>query len=186
MALVLGCKRNSNSAPAMMTPVPPRSQSPLTQLTTSPRTCVEMITTASLHPQRRRRNHPIPAVVRATPSTRKRIPTLRPRGASCLYAIGLRAQTRSRAVPRQSKVVAARLAMTAPKNKKMPIAVNPGVVGRIASKGWCDSSLHYEYSPSSNSFIGLLAPGTRPFTDSLCDRWFNASSQPAEEPCSAP
>jgi hypothetical protein len=45
----------------MMMPVPPRSQSPLTQLTTSPRTCVEMIATASLHPQRRRRNHPIPA-----------------------------------------------------------------------------------------------------------------------------
>jgi hypothetical protein len=42
-----------------------------------------------------------------------------------LYAIGLRAQIRSRGVPRQSKVVAARLAITAPKNKKMPIAVNP-------------------------------------------------------------
>ena len=58
----------------MMTPVPLRSRSPLTQLTTSPRTCVQMITTASLHPQRRRRNHPIPAVMRAAPSTKKRIP----------------------------------------------------------------------------------------------------------------
>jgi len=132
VALILGCKRNSNSAPAMMTPAPPRSQSPLTQLTTSPRTCVEMITTASLHPQRRRRNHPIPAVMRAAPSTRKKIPTIPPRGASRLYAVGLRAQRRSRAVPRQSKVVAARLAMTAPKNKKMPIAVNIGVLGPIA------------------------------------------------------
>ena len=47
--------------------------------------------------------------------------------------------------------------MAAPKNKKMPTAVNPGVVGRIASKGWCDS---LNISPSSNSFIGLLAPGT--------------------------
>jgi hypothetical protein len=72
VALTFGCKRNSNSTPAMMTPVPPRNKSPLTQLTTSPRTCVAMITTASLHPQRRRRNHPIPAVVRAAPSSRKR------------------------------------------------------------------------------------------------------------------
>ena len=105
MALSFGCKRNSNSAPAMTTPVPPRRKSPLAKLTTSPRTCVAMITTASLHPQRRRRNHPIPAVVRA--AHRKRIPTVPPRGASCLYAIGLRAHRRSRTVPRQSKVVAA-------------------------------------------------------------------------------
>jgi len=132
MDLILGCKRNSNSALAMMTPVPPRSQSPLTQLTTSPRTCIAMITTASLHPQRRRRNHPIPAMARAAPSSRKRIPTVLPRGASCLYAIGLRAQRRSRTVPRQSKVVAAKLAMMAPKNKKMPIAVNPRGLGTKA------------------------------------------------------
>jgi hypothetical protein len=103
VVLTLGCHRYGNGAPAMMTPVPSRSQSPLTQLTTSPRTCVAMITTASLHPQRRRRNHPIPAVVRVTPSSRKRIPTVLPRGASCLYAIGLRAQTRSRTVPRQKQ-----------------------------------------------------------------------------------
>jgi hypothetical protein len=44
----------------------------------------------------------------------------------------LRTQRRSRAVPRQSKVIAARLAMMAPKNKKMPIAVNPGVLGSTA------------------------------------------------------
>jgi hypothetical protein len=89
----------------MMTPVPPRSQSPLTQLTTSPRTCVEMIATASLHPQRRRRNHPIPAVVRAAPSTRNRIPTIPPKGASCLYAVGFRAQRRieGRTSPEQSR-----------------------------------------------------------------------------------
>src|SRR6202022_4237960 len=55
VALTFGCKRNSNSAPARMTPVPPRSKSPLTQLTTSPRTCVAMIRSASLHPQKRRR-----------------------------------------------------------------------------------------------------------------------------------
>jgi len=79
----------------MMKPVPPRNKSPLTQLTTSPRTCAAMITTASLHPQTRRRNHPIPAVVRAAPSSRKKIPTVLPRGASCLYAIGLRSQRRS-------------------------------------------------------------------------------------------
>jgi len=35
VALIFGCKRNSNSAPAMMTPIPARSRSPLTQLTTS-------------------------------------------------------------------------------------------------------------------------------------------------------
>lgn len=67
-----------------MTPVPPRSKSPLTQLTTSPTTCVAMITTASLHPQRRRLNHPTPGVVRAAPSRRNRIPTVLPRGASSL------------------------------------------------------------------------------------------------------
>ncbi len=112
-----------------MMPVPPCSQSLLTQLTTSPRTCVVIIATASLHPQRRRRNHPIAAVARAAPSKRKRIPNAPPRGASCLYAIGLRAQRRSRGVPRQSKVVAASVAMMAPKNKKTPIAVNPGAFG---------------------------------------------------------
>src|SRR6266446_5575864 len=127
VTLTFDRKRNSNSAPAMMTPVPPRSRSPLTQLTTSPKTCVAMITTASLHPQRRRRNHPIPAVVRDAPSSRKRIPTVSPRAASCLYAVGLRSQRRSRAVPLQSRVVAARPAIMAPKNKKMPTAVNPGV-----------------------------------------------------------
>ena len=88
----------------MMTPVPPRSQSPLTQLTTSPRTCVAMIMTASLHPQRRRRNHPIPAVVRAAPSSTKRAPNVLHRGTSCLYAAGLRFQTtiKNRASPEQS------------------------------------------------------------------------------------
>ena len=64
----------------MTTPVPPRSQSPLMQLKTSPRTCVEMITTASFHPQRRCRNHPIPAVARAAASKRKKVPTALPRG----------------------------------------------------------------------------------------------------------
>jgi hypothetical protein len=39
-----------------------------------------------------------------------------------LRAFGLRAQRRSRAVLRQSKVVAARLAMAAPQNKKISIA----------------------------------------------------------------
>ena len=123
----------------MSTPIPPRSNSPLTQFTTSPRTCTAMITTASLHPQRRRRNHPIPAKVRAAPSIRKKIPTVLPKGASCLYATGLSAQTRSRGVPRQSKVVAARLAMTAPKNRKIPIAVNPRVSGGTAAV--CPGSL---------------------------------------------
>lgn len=102
----------------MITPVPPRNQSPLAQLITSPRTCTAMITTASLHPQRRCWNHPIPAVARAAPSRRKRSPTLSPKGASCLYAAGLRVQTRSRAVPCHNKVAAARHAMTAPKNKE--------------------------------------------------------------------
>jgi hypothetical protein len=46
-------KRNSNSPPAIITPMPPHRKSPLTQLTTSPRTCVAMITTASLPAQRR-------------------------------------------------------------------------------------------------------------------------------------
>src|SRR5271168_4789425 len=77
-----------------MAPVPPRSQSPVAQLTTSPKTCMAMITTASLHPQRRRRNQPIPAVVRAALSSKKRIPTVRPRCASRVYAIGLRVQIR--------------------------------------------------------------------------------------------
>ena len=142
-----------------MTPVPPRSQSPLTQLTMSPRTCVEMITTASLHPQRRCRNHPIAAVVRAAPSTKKRIPTMRPRGAGWLYAVGLSVQRRSRSVPRHSKVVGARLAMDAPKNKKMSIAVHRGVLGRAASRGWCDSlPASAEYKPTLQLMIGLLAP----------------------------
>ncbi len=79
-----------------------RSQSPLMQLMKSSTTWVAMIATASPHPQRRRRNHPIPAVVRAAPSNRQRIPTAPRRGASCLYAVGLRVQRRSRAVPRQS------------------------------------------------------------------------------------
>ena len=56
-----------------------------------------------------------------------------PRGASWLYAVGLRAQRRSRGVPDRSKVVATKVAMTAPKNKKTPIAVNPRGLGAIAS-----------------------------------------------------
>ena len=58
-----------------------------------------------------------------------------------MYAVGLKTQTRSRAVPRQSKVAAARLAMTAPKNRKMPIAVNPNGLGPTASRSWYDSLL---------------------------------------------
>jgi hypothetical protein len=50
-----GRNRNSKSAPAMKKPAPPRSRSPLTQLTTSPTTCIAMIRAACLHPQRRRR-----------------------------------------------------------------------------------------------------------------------------------
>jgi hypothetical protein len=42
----------------MITPIPPRRKSPLTQLTTSPSTCVAIIAIANLHPQRRCRNHP--------------------------------------------------------------------------------------------------------------------------------
>ena len=133
----------------MTTPLPPRSQSPLMELMTSPRTCVATIAIASLHPQRRHRNQPIPAVMRAAPSARKRIPTTRPSGASCLYAVGLRSQTRSRAVPRQSNVIAARLAMTAPKNRKIPIAVNPGVLGAIlAEAGGVHRSASAEYKPT--------------------------------------
>jgi hypothetical protein len=73
-----------------MTPVPPRSKSPLTQLMTSPRTCMAMITTASLHPQRRHRNHPIPTVVRAAPSSKKRIPTVPPKAPTAWTILGVR------------------------------------------------------------------------------------------------
>jgi hypothetical protein len=118
MALILGCRRYSNSALAMMTPIPPRTRSPRAQLTTSPRTCMAMITTASLHPQTRCRNQPIPAVVRAAASMRKRIATAEPKGASCRYAAGFSAQTRSSAVPRHSNVVAARLDIVAPKKEE--------------------------------------------------------------------
>ncbi len=103
MALIFGCKRNISSAPAMMTPVPPRSKSPLTQLTISPRTCVAMITTASLHPQTRRWNHPIPAVVRAAPSSRKKNPTILPKGALLVrYRIESPETIEGRASPKQS------------------------------------------------------------------------------------
>jgi hypothetical protein len=69
----------------------------------------------------------------------------------------LRAQTRSRGVPRQSKVVAARLAMMAPKNKKMPIAVNPGVLGRPRHRARCDHcSASAEYKRILQPMIGLL------------------------------
>jgi hypothetical protein len=94
----------------MTTPIPPRSKSPLTQLTRSPRTCVAIMTTVSLHPQRRRRNHPIPAVVRAAPRNRKRIPTVPPRGRELL----IRHQIKSpetierRASPKQSSCGEAR------------------------------------------------------------------------------
>ena len=54
------------------------------------------------------------------------MPTFLPRGESCWYAVGLRVQARSSGVPGKSKVVAARLAIAPPKNKKTPIAANPG------------------------------------------------------------
>ena len=94
----------------MTMPVPPPSRSPLTQLTISPRTCVPMMMIASLHPQRRRRNHPIPAAARAMPSSRKRIPIRQPRGASCWYAVGLSFHRRSEscAWPEQCKCGEAR------------------------------------------------------------------------------
>jgi len=117
-----------------------------------------MIATVSLHPQRRRRNHPIPAAVSTAPSSRKRIPTVPPTGASCLYAVGLKAQTRLRTVLRHSKVVAARLAIDAPKNKKTPIAVNPGVVGRTARSRLVRCFAPAQYKPTLQLVIGLLAP----------------------------
>ncbi len=53
------------------------------------------------------------------------MPILLPRGESCLYAVGFSFQARSSDVPGKSKVIAARLAIVAPKNKKTPIATNP-------------------------------------------------------------
>ena len=54
------------------------------------------------------------------------MPILLPRGESCLYAVGFSFQARSSDVPGKSKIIAARLAIIAPKNKKPPIATNPG------------------------------------------------------------
>lgn len=120
----------------MITPVAPRIRSPLTQFTMSPRSCVAIIATASLHPHRRCRNQPIPAAVRAAASSRNGIPTLAPRGASSLCATGFRDQRRSRTVPCQSKVVAARHDIMAPKNRKTPMKENPGRSGPWLSCIW--------------------------------------------------
>jgi hypothetical protein len=72
-------------------------------------------------------HHPAPAIARAALSSRNRIPTFLPRGASWLYAVAFRAQILSRADPCQIKVVPAKEAMIAPKNKKIPIAIIPRV-----------------------------------------------------------
>ena len=54
------------------------------------------------------------------------MPILLSRGESCLYTAGFSLQARSSDVPGKSKVIAARLATVVPKNKKTPIATNPG------------------------------------------------------------
>ena len=83
------------------------------------------MTTASIHPQRRRRNHPIPVTVSAALRSRNRTPMLEPSGASCLYASGLSSHARSTSVPRTMRVVPSRAAIAAPKKRKIPIATNP-------------------------------------------------------------
>lgn len=55
----------------MKNPTPPRRKSPRTRFTRSPSTWVAMITTASLHPQRRRLNHPVAAIARARAEGKK-------------------------------------------------------------------------------------------------------------------
>jgi len=52
--------------------------------------------------------------------------TLLPKEGRDLWAVGFRIQARSSGVPGKSKVIAARPAIVAPKNKKTPIAANPG------------------------------------------------------------
>jgi hypothetical protein len=67
----------------MKNPTPPRKKFPRMTFTRSPSTCVPMINTASLHPQRRRLNQPVPALAKAALRMRKRPPIPLPSGAIC-------------------------------------------------------------------------------------------------------
>src|SRR5579872_936854 len=124
-SLNFGRNRISNSAPAMIRPEPPLNQLPRMQLIASPPTCTVMIAMVSSHPQRFRRNQPIPAAASATASNRKRTPTVLRKGKSSSYGSGLRLQMRSRRVPGRKNVKEARPASMVAQKRKMPIAVKP-------------------------------------------------------------
>ena len=70
------------------------------------------------HPQIRRRNQPAPANASVKLKTKKSIPEAVPNSTSCLCALGFKAHTRSKIVPRQIKVVPASEAIVAPKRKE--------------------------------------------------------------------
>jgi len=84
-----------------------------------------MMTTANCHPHGLRFSHPVPAIASEAASDRNRRPIGFPDGESSLYARGFSIQILSRAVLRDTRVVLARDAMTAPKNRKIPTAFSP-------------------------------------------------------------
>src|SRR6202171_6190220 len=109
----------------MATPTAPFDTLPRRRFAKSPKTWRAIMMTASPHPQRRRRDHPIAADASATASNENTKPMAGPNGDSCAEATGLRHHARSRKVPGRIRVVAASEAIAAPKNRNMATAGNP-------------------------------------------------------------
>lgn len=122
-----GRSKQTSSAPAIVTPARPRNLPPLTRLTRSPTTCVEMTPQPSSTPKSRFE----PATEAAGSvalSSKSRPPTDLPAADDCAWADLFKARTLSRGVPGQANVVPARTARQTPNRKNHPTAIHgPGV-----------------------------------------------------------